>query len=42
MEEVEKLAEFLSLTSLQSLNEDLNSGDCERAKQGYQEKVHYI
>ncbi|CAI9729211.1 dnaJ homolog subfamily C member 2-like [Octopus vulgaris] len=39
MEEVEKLAELLSVTRLQSLNEALNSGDKEVAKKAFLEYV---
>ncbi|GAB1599414.1 dnaJ homolog subfamily C member 2-like [Argonauta hians] len=39
MEEVEKLAELLSVTGLQSLNEALNSGDKEVAKNAFLQKV---
>jgi DnaJ family protein C protein 2 len=39
MQEVEKLAEYLSLISLQSLNEDLLSGDADKAKDSFQAKV---
>lgn len=39
MQEVEKLAELLSITSLQSLNEELTSGDPERAKKAFLQQV---
>lgn len=39
MQEVEKLAEMLSVTSLQSLNEALTSGDKEQAKKAFLQQV---
>ncbi|ELU15603.1 hypothetical protein CAPTEDRAFT_190785, partial [Capitella teleta] len=39
MEEVDKLAEMLSITSLQDLNKDLTSGDLDRAKSAFNKEV---
>jgi len=42
MTEVDKLAELLALTSLQELNESLTSGDEEKAKQAFLNKVKEV
>ncbi|CAH1784542.1 unnamed protein product [Owenia fusiformis] len=40
MSDMEKLAEMLSLTSLQELNSHLTSGDENKAKEGFHEKIN--